>query len=266
MKTRADWERLQGRLDVGFGGASRIHTVSYFDPFVTWPDWHTAAAQAAAQRERGRFVLLTVYGPFEATWRKHGFEATLMDLATDPGFAADMARVHTDLILDTLMLGAEYGIVPDGLFLIEDMGMTSGLLFSPRAYEHVLFPQHRRLGDYLREHGIAFFMHSDGDIRKLIPRIIDSGVEVLQPLEAHAGLDVRVLKSQYGQNLSFMGNIDVRALSGTPAEMEEEIRSKVPIARAGGGYIYHSDHSVPPTVTFEAYRHLMELLQIYGCY
>lgn len=91
-------------------------------------------------------------------------------------------------------------------------------------------------------------------------------MNVLQPLEARAGLDVRQLKSEYGNELCFMGNIDADKLGGRPEEIEAEVRSKVPVARRNGGYIYHSDHSVPSTVSLEQYRFLLDCLARYGTY
>lgn len=266
IKTREDWEQLKVRLAVGLGGTSRIHTVSYFEPFVEYPSWATMAARFEEMRRGGRFILLNVYGPFEATWRRHGFEASLMDMAADPGWIADMFRAHVTLIIETLEVAAGYGVVPDGLFLIEDMGMTRGPLFSLRTYETTLFPEHRRLGDYVRTRGIHYFIHTDGDVRVFIPRMVGAGIQVLQPLEAKAGLDVRELKPLYGKDLAFMGNMDVRKMSASYAELEEEVRSKLEVAMPGGGYIYHSDHSVPPTVSWANYVTLMELLKRYGAY
>ena len=266
IKTRADWERLQSRLAVDFGGTSRIDTISYFEPFVQYATWEEMAEKFLKLRERERFILLHVYGPFEATWRRHGFEQSLINMVNDPDLLSEMMQAHIDLILQTLDVAHSYGIVPDGLFLVEDMGMKTGTLFSPRAYRRILFPAHQRLGAYLRAHGIAYFMHSDGDIRTLIPGIIESGVQVLQPLEAKIGLDVRELKSQYGDRLTFMGNIDVQKMAASPNELEEEVRTKLAIAKTNGGYIYHSDHSVPPTVTLDNYKLLMQLIHQYGTY
>jgi len=266
VKTRDDWERLRHRLSVDFGGTSRIHHISYFTPFVEYPTWEAMAIKFQDIRQRKRFVLLCVYGPFEATWRKHGFTETLLDIALEPSLIADMAEAHVDLIIETLQVAKGYDIKPDGLFLVEDLGQKTGLLFSPQAYDRLLFPQHRRLGRYLRSQGIFYFMHSDGDIRALIPRIIAAGVQVLQPLEAKAGLDVRQLKCQYGRDLAFMGNIDARVISRSRAEIEEEVRSKLEVAKVGGGYIYHSDHSVPPSVSFANYTYLMSVLENYGSY
>jgi len=34
----------------------------------------------------------------------------------------------------------------------------------------------------------------------------------------------------------------------------------------GGGYIYHSDHSIPPEVSLEIYLHAMKVLDEIGTY
>jgi uroporphyrinogen decarboxylase len=266
VNTPEEWRALRERLEVDFGGTSRIADFSYFTPFKRYPTWQEMAERFLQIRRKERFILLNVYGPFEATWRKHGFVASLEDTAQNPGFLIEMAEAHTDLVLRTLEKAAGYGIVPDGLFLIEDMGMNTGLLFSPRTYEQILFPSHRRLGDYLRAHNIHYFMHSDGDIRRLIPRIIASGVQVLQPLEARCGLDLPVLKREYGRELAFMGNISVEAMAAGGAALEEEVRRKVTAGKQCGGYIYHSDHSVPSNVPYAHYVELMRWIEIYGSY
>jgi uroporphyrinogen decarboxylase len=71
---------------------------------------------------------------------------------------------------------------------------------------------------------------------------------------------------KYGDHLTFWGNINIITMSdGTDDEIEEEIRSKVtPFKESGGGYIYHSDHSVPPTVNFERYRLVLDLVRKYS--
>ncbi len=96
--------------------------------------------------------------------------------------------------------------------------------------------------------------------------LIEAGITCLQPLEVKAGLDVRDLKKQYAGKVIFMGNIDVRELSKTKKHIEQEIKKKIPVAKVGGGYIYHSDHSVPSTVSFENYKFAMELIKKYGRY
>jgi uroporphyrinogen decarboxylase len=266
IKTREDWQSYRHRLEVDFGTGCRISTDSYFDPFTAYPSWPEMVERFGRLRDGGRFVLLAVYGPLEATWRKHGFEATLTDMKLDPTFMIDMFTTHTDLVLGTAQKALDRGITFDGIFMVEDLAYRSGTFFSPGTYQEALFPSHRHIGDFCDAHGLSLFMHTDGDIRAIIPLLIPAGVKVLQPLEAKAALDVRELKQTYGHDLTFMGNIDAAKMAGSKEVIEEEVRSKVLAAKKGGGYIYHSDHSVPSNVSLDNYYYVMSLVRQYGAY
>lgn len=64
-----------------------------------------------------------------------------------------------------------------------------------------------------------------------------------------------------------MGGIDARKMAyEDPKEIEEEIKNKIPFAMKGGGYIYHSDHSIPDNVSFQNYKRTIELVMKYGKY
>jgi len=266
IKDKTSWQQLKQRLVPDFGKGCRMHTISYFDPFVEWPTWDKMKEAFTQLRKKERFILVTVYGPFEGIWRAHGFEETLMDLVLQPKFVRDMFETHVELVIEVLRNAFKMGIQPDGLFLIEDLGFRSGPLMSLDAYTRALFPAHQRLGKFLDELGISYFVHSDGDVRSFIPSFIKAGVKVLQPLEARAGLDVGKLKAEYGRDLAFMGNINVDELSKTQEDIEKEVRDKVLIAKKDGGYIYHSDHSIPPQVSLSNYRLLIKYLHKYGKY
>jgi len=90
IKTREDWEKYKLRLEVDFGGTSRINTTSYFDAFVKWPSWKKAGEKFRKLRKKEKFIILNVYGPLEATWRKHGFERTLTNMLLNPELIHDM--------------------------------------------------------------------------------------------------------------------------------------------------------------------------------
>ena len=118
----------------------------------------------------------------------------------------------------------------------------------------------------MQENGIAFWMHCCGNAEPVFEDLIACGVEVMQPLEAKSGLDVRELRKQYGERLTFWGNINVITMAdGSDEEIEAEIRTKVtPFREAGGGYIYHSDHSVPPTVSLERFKRVLDWVKKYS--
>jgi uroporphyrinogen decarboxylase len=146
---------------------------------------------------------------------------------------------------------------PDGVLTADDLGSAHGPLMSPRTWADVFQPEVARLGRFLRGHGIDFWMHSDGAIGPLIDDFVEAGVEVLNPLEAKAGMDVVELRRRYGTRLAFYGNIDATKMAGPQEIIRAELRRKVPVAR-DGGYVFHSDHSCPPSVTLERYRWILE--------
>jgi uroporphyrinogen decarboxylase len=108
-------------------------------------------------------------------------------------------------------------------------------------------------------------LHSCGGIRPLMPMLVEAGFDCYEPLEVKAGMDLIDLKKNFGEVATFMGGIDVRAMAHPdPKVIEEEVRTKISVARKGGGYIFHSDHSVPHNVSFKQYEYTIELAKKYG--
>ncbi len=92
-------------------------------------------------------------------------------------------------------------------------------------------------------------------------------MDCVQPLDARCGNDIREYKKQYGQDVCLFGNIDMDILAtGDRQQIPKEVTTKIETAKVGGGYICHSDHSVPPTVSWDDYRYWMELAHEVGRY
>lgn len=260
-----DWGRLKERFTLEKDGESRVDTRAYFlrtDPAPSWPE----AVRRMNESGGGKFRMINFYGPLEGTWRHHGYAETMMDLLAEPEYSSEMFEAITNLTIETLEYALSLGLRLDGAWMVEDMGSTRAPLIGPQTYRELLLPWHKKLGDYLRSRNLKFLVHSCGDIHTLLPGLIEAGVEVIQPLQANTTLHVAKLKEELGDKLCFWGNISVQALAGTREEIRREVLSKVVPAMKGGGYIYHSDHSVPPEVPYENYRYLMELLGEYGVY
>ncbi|HUT75493.1 MAG TPA: uroporphyrinogen decarboxylase family protein [Armatimonadota bacterium] len=249
IRTRADWERLRPRL--------------------VWSDDRINASVKETydrNRERGLFVHFAGVEAYEATWPVWGQVGVFTQMMDDPDLIGDCFATYTDLIIASAARMLEMGIDFDGAWFYGDLGYRNSTLFSPALYDRLLFPQHKRMCDFFNARGKPVLLHSCGRIQELIPRFIEAGFAAIQPLEAKAGQDVRELKRIYGKAITFFGNIDVRKMSGTREELREELLSKLAVAAKDGGYIYHSDHSVPPTVSWDNYCYLMELLDEHGRY
>jgi len=225
-----------------------------------------ASQEYAMARSRGKAVLYSGHAVFHPTWEKIGMEHEMMLMLENPELIHDLYSAQVKLMIDIFEGLRRRGIEFDGVFLADDLGYRVSPLISPALYRELVMPHHRALCAYFAERGLATTLHSDGNIAPLIPLFIQAGFRGLHPLEVKSGLDVRELKRRYGTGLVLWGNIDVRKLSGTPEEIEEEITSKLPVAMEGGGYIYHSDHSVPHTVSLASYARARELVDRIGRY
>ena len=250
IKTRDDWEQIRPRFDMN---DSRVNV--------------DGAANSHASSKKGHWVSYSGVVGYDKTQAMIGSENLLMAFAEDEEWVADMFMSSADLVVDTAQAMLDAGYHFDGAFLYDDMGYRNGTLFSPDQYRRLAKPAHAKAFGFFRDRGLPVILHSCGCVKEFIPDLIDAGLSCLQPLEVKAGMDVVELKDLYGDDLSFMGGIDVRVMaSPDPADIEEEIRVKIGRAKQGGGYIYHSDHSVPDNVSYEQYCRVIDLVHEYGSY
>jgi uroporphyrinogen decarboxylase len=134
------------------------------------------------------------------------------------------------------------------------------MFFSEAMYRELMLPWHTMLADFCHANDLFLLLHCCGDARKLVPHLIDAGFDAIQPLEARCGNDVREMKPLYGERITLFGNMNMDVFaSGDRDAIREEITTKMQAAMPGGGYIWHSDHSVPPTVAFDDYVYAIEL-------
>jgi uroporphyrinogen decarboxylase len=218
-------------------------------------------------RERGKWCHLTGVETFEETRSLIGDELTAIALAEDPEWIVDVSRTFTNVLLRNFDLIMSTGIEPDGMWIYGDMAFNHATFCSPEMYRQYIWPDHKRLADWAHAHGMKLIYHTDGNVNAVIDLWIEAGFDCFQPIEAKAGMDIRRLAPKYGDRLAFFGNIDVMLMASNDLErIEQEIKSKFAAGMATKGYIYHSDHSVPPRVSWETYRAIIRMVEKYGTY
>jgi uroporphyrinogen decarboxylase len=240
-------------------------------PRLAWNDarvdWEKAIPANQALREGDKFVCYSGAFGYDRAQGIVGSERLLMAMAEEPEWIKDIF----DTVVDTVIAGCEemigQGCKFDGAFVYNDLGYRNATMFSPAAFRELELPSQKRMCDYFKSNGLPVILHTCGRVLEFVPMLIEAGFTCIQPLEVKAGMDVVALKEEFGDRLCFMGGIDVRAMADPdPSVIEEEVRTKIPIAKKGGGYIYHSDHSVPSNVSFEQYCRTMDLVREYGAY
>ncbi|UCD74364.1 MAG: hypothetical protein JSV91_11300 [Phycisphaerales bacterium] len=230
-------------------------------------DWEVCRPVHERARADDRYVCYATLEAFEAAKNLLGHEMMLKAMIKQPEWLQEIFETYTTLQIGLFELCEAEGLHSDGAFLYGDLAYKNGPFMSPDHYRRFVKPSHKRMGDYFAARGMPVIFHTDGDIRPLIDDLIDAGVNALNPLEAKAGVDVRQLAGQYGDRLGFVGNIDARILATNDREaIREELRTKLAATMPYCGYIYHSDHSVPPGVTLETYQQLLDDVRTLGRY
>jgi uroporphyrinogen decarboxylase len=221
----------------------------------------------AAARKAGKWCFLTGLESIEALRKLLGDVDSMMGMAEDPDWIIDISRTYTDALLRGLDQYMTMGIKPDGLWVYGDMAYNHATMCSPQMYRDLIWPDHKRIADWAHTHDMKFIFHTDGDINGVLDLYQEAGFDCLQPLEAKANMDIRRIGPTHGKTFTYFGNIDAMVLgTNDKAQIEAEVRSKLAAGMANHGYIYHSDHSVPPGVSLETYRYVIELLNQYGNY
>jgi uroporphyrinogen decarboxylase len=230
-------------------------------------NWEAALKQNRAAAEAGFFCHFSCGPGFTKVCDMVGPERLMMAMVDDPDWVRDMAMTDAELCVAIAEEMMARGFHFDAGWAFDDLGYKHRGFMSVEHYRELFWPGHKLIADCFKSRGLPMLLHSCGYVAEYIPLIIEAGYDLLQPLEVKAGMDLLKLKKQYGDRLTFMGGIDVRAMAHPdPKVIEEEIASKIPAAKQGGGYVFHSDHSVPDNVSFEQYERVIELVRKYGQY
>ncbi len=249
--TRERWEEAKERM--------------LDDPGDRVPWDYLKAAYPQWQKD-GAFRQLVFWFGFDVT-HSHmvGTETVLMAMYDDPEWVKDMFDTYLTVAMNQCQKILDAGYEFDGVMWYDDMGYKGTPFFSPRCYRELLKPYHKRAVDWAHERGLVTELHSCGFIEPLLPDVVDTGVEMLNPLEIKAGMDPYRLKSTWGDKLAFHGGINAQIwdnLELVKAEMERVI----PIMKEGGGYVFASDHSIPSSVSFENMTEIIKLARRLGAY
>ena len=156
----------------------------------------------------------------------------------------------------------------DVLHLSDDWGQNNRLLFSPRDWWELVYPNDKMIVDVGKRAGLPVSMHSDGDIGAVLDGVVEMGIDILHPVQESAGMDQVKVKQQYGDKLTIYGGLDItHKLPFAPEdELVAHVKDRMEKLKPGGGFIFCTAHTVQPEVTLErvelAYRAALE----YGRY
>jgi hypothetical protein len=134
-----------------------------------------------------------------------------------------------------------------------DFGTQQSTFCSPATFRELYLPYYRRINDWIHKNTAwKTFKHSCGAVRTLIPAFIDSGFDILNPVQVSAaGMEAEKLKADFGKDVVFWGGgVDTQKTLafGAPEEVRAEVLRRCEVFGRGGGFVFNAVHNIQANV------------------
>lgn len=250
---------------------ARYNSISELEADYVWPqpDWYdysTLPAQVEGKED------YPVEGPFSEPFYLYkdlrGMEKSFLDLAENPEFAHfclerifDYEYQRILRTLETLSGRVTYFQVG------EDFGTQTGLMYSLGHIREYFLPRMKKMMKLVHDGGAFVMTHSDGAIRRLIPELIEIGMDILNPVQWRSkGMDRAELKRDFGADIIFHGAMDNQQTLpfGSVADVRQEVIDNLRILGSDGGYILAPCHNLQAITPLENILAMYETGYEYG--
>jgi uroporphyrinogen decarboxylase len=228
------------------------------------------ARHAAEVEQQGVVIGGLCAGIMEMVAWMRGFEDYFMDFAGN----TKVLEYFLDKMVELKMAYWEKALEEGGDYVsavveADDMAGQNGMLISLETYRKIVKPRHKRLFDFIKARTRAkVFFHSCGAIRKVIPDLIDTGIDILNPVQVSAaGMDSGELKREFGRDITFWGGaVDSQNVLGTGSvqQVKDDARRRMDDLAPGGGFVFAPVHNIQRNVPPENVVAMWDALQEYG--
>jgi uroporphyrinogen decarboxylase len=258
------------------GGVGDLARVQFPDPLD--PGRYEGMAERANElmnKKQVAYILgRNAPGIFEIAMWMRGFENFYADLLGDQPLAEALLDIVCEIKMKYWARALE--LVGKNVMIVseaDDLCGQYGPLIAPDLYRRLIKPRHARLFDFIKKHAatdVKIFYHCCGSVASLIPDLIESGIDILNPVQVSAAnMNTRELKRLYGKDIAFWGGgVDTQRVlpRGTPTEVRDEVRRRIEDLAPGGGYVFNTVHNIQADVPPENIMAMWEALQEFGVY
>ena len=220
------------------------------------------ADEAQSFRDRGYAVTCFAGHIFEYAWALRGMDNLLMDMVLRPKLAE--ALLDRITALDARIAEAAARAGADVIMFGDDVGTQRSMMMSPAMWREWLKPRLSGLTRMVKEISpdARTWYHSDGDVREIVPELIEAGVDILNPVQPEC-MDLAELVGEFGDDLLYWGALGTQTTMpfGRPEDVKDAVRQIIATAGPCGGVVIAPTHVLEPDVPWD---NMIALSQIMG--
>lgn len=165
---------------------------------------------------------------------------------------------QTDIALSNLdKIHKVTGDAVDVVFVCgTDFGTQDTQFCSPESFRELYSPYYKKINNWIHKNTQwKSFKHSCGAVEPLMQLFIDSGFDIINPVQINAtGMDPMRLKEKYGRDIVFWGGgVDTQKVLSfaSPKEVEEQVLKMCRIFSVSGGFVFNTVHNIQATTPVE---------------
>lgn len=154
-----------------------------------------------------------------------------------------------------------------GIWINDDMGFRTGPLVNPALYRKYTFPYYREIRRLTAQKGLPLLLHSDGNITRLLPDLVEIGFNAIHPIEPES-MDICQARQIVGDKVCLIGNLSLGFPlgTGTPEDVRRASAALIRTMAPGGGYCFSSANSIPDYIPYENWLAMRETALRVGVY
>lgn len=215
------------------------------------------------------FLLVSHTGVVESVFLNlRRFSDFLIDLVVRRNFAKKLIELAIKPYIEATIAILEE-VEVDGVFITDDMGDSKRLFFSPEIYKDVILPWHEYIVREYHKRGAFVFLHAHGNLNPILPDIIKARFDVINPLDASEGMDLKFVKEKFGDKITLMPQPStyilerISRLRNFRRAIREYLEEQIRIGAPGGGFIYYGVIVDMPIESVVFYVELFKKLRKY---
>ncbi len=213
------------------------------------------------------FADFGIPGFYETGQKLRGYENFACDLLINEDFVYELYEKLLDLQKRWFKNYLEQvGGYACAVGYADDLGMQDRLQISPEVYRKIVKPYHEKIFKFIHEQAdIKIMIHSCGAIFPIVGELIDSGVDIINPMQTRAtGMDPFELKKTYGDKAVFWGGFDEQQV--LPFGSREEIfaeTERLMDAMGKSGFVFGPGHNIQADTPVDNVISLFEAAEKY---
>jgi hypothetical protein len=187
---------------------------------------------------------------------------------TREDFIKEIYDRQTDIAIENLK--DFYSVIGNNIDVVyicgADFGTQNSTFCSPETFARVWLPYYKKVNDWIHQNtGWKTFKHSCGAIVSLLDLFIESGFDIINPVQINAaGMEPKELKRRFGDRIVFWGGgVDTQGVFafGTPGQVKEQVKRQCSILNENGGFVFNTVHNIQANVPFENVVAMLEALK-----